>query len=94
MDVTETTRGLCANVIIKLPRGLHARPSARVAKVARSFDADVYIISEFGEVDAKSMLDILSLTIKHNDQVQLLARGPQARDALVQISAILSMSGE
>ena len=50
-------RGVAREVSIKLPRGLHSRPSARLAQLAQNFEAAISIISENGEADAKSMLD-------------------------------------
>ena len=85
---------LTSHITIRLPRGLHARPSARVAQLARTFDADIQIISDNGEVDAKSMLDILSLALKHNDHITLLARGPQAKEALDRLGALLTAYGD
>lgn len=94
MKIIETHRGLAVDLAIKLPLGVHARPSARLSQTARSYDADILIISEDGEVDAKSMLDILSLALKHNEQVRLLARGPEAREALAALHDMLTASGD
>lgn len=94
MNIIETSRGFAVDLAIKLALGVHARPSARLAQAARSYDADILIISDDGEVDAKSMLDILSLALKHNEQVRLLARGAEAREALARLYDMLTASGE
>lgn len=94
MEFIESERGVAVDVVIMLPHGLHSRPSARVAQAAREFDADIQMISEDSEVDAKSMLDILSLALKHNDHVRLLAKGPQAREALTAICGMLAGNGD
>ncbi len=94
MDFIETERGLAVDLVITLPHGLHSRPSAKVAQLARDYDADVELISEEGEVDAKSMLDILSLALKNHARLRLRARGSQAREALTAIAGVLSENGE
>lgn len=93
MDFIETDSGQAVDVIIQLPHGLHSRPSARLAQTARNYDADIHLVSDEGEVDAKSMLDILSLALGHNAKARILASGPQAREALTAIAAMLTDSG-
>jgi len=94
MEFIETERGLAADLTIKLSHGLHSRPSAKIAQTARGYDANVQLISEDGEVDAKSMLDVLSLALKRNARVRLLANGSQAKEALTAIASLLSAGGE
>lgn len=89
-----TDRGMARKMTIRLPRGLHSRPSARLAQLAQNFAADISLISENGEADAKSMLDILSLAIPANAQVAVRAKGPDATQALDEISAFLEKDHE
>lgn len=85
MDIKETPRGLSLELIMRLPNSLHARPSARLARLARGFNADVWLVGNGCEVNAKSMLDILSLAPQPNDRLTFLAKGPDAREALTAI---------
>lgn len=89
-----TERGLLLDAKVRLPHGLHSRPSARLAQLAREYDATVNLISANGEVDAKSTLDLLSLALQPNDHVKILSSGPQAREALLAIARLLSDPGE
>ncbi len=75
-------------------RGLHSRPSARLAQLAQNFEAAISIISENGEADAKSMLDVLSLAIPVNSVAIILAKGADADMAVEEISAFLSKARE
>ncbi|MBD5641145.1 MAG: HPr family phosphocarrier protein [Desulfovibrio sp.] len=93
-DPIQTGRGLLLDVTVRLPHGLHSRPSARLAQLAREYDASVLLISANAEVDAKSTLELLSLALQPNDHVKILASGPQAREALLAIAALLSDPGE
>lgn len=73
-------------VLLALPRGLHARPSAKLAQLARNFHADIILMGENGEVNAKSMLDILSLSAQHGDELFILANGSDAEPALTAVA--------
>lgn len=92
--IMKTPAGLALDLTITLPHGLHSRPSARAAQAARKYDADIWLIGEEGEVDAKSMLEILSLALKCNDKIRILARGPQAADAIRELYRLLTVAGE
>lgn len=85
MNITQTDRGLALDCMLDAPHALHARPAARIAQTAREFKANILIIADTGEADAKSMLDILSLAPQPNTKLRLLADGPDAREALLAI---------
>lgn len=89
-EIVETEKGLAAEAIIRLPHGLHSRPSARLAQKAREFESSIQLRAQEGEVDAKSMLDVLSLALQRNDPVRILAKGPDAREALLAIYSFLT----
>jgi PTS hybrid protein len=58
--------------------GLHARPAAEFVRLASTFDARITI----NEVDAKSLLRIMSLGLGRGTTVELTASGPDARKAI------------
>lgn len=89
-SIRETPRGLALNLILNLRGGLHSRPAARLAKAARRYSSHIRCISETGEADAKSMLDLLSLAPSANSQLILLANGEDARTALLDLGALLT----
>lgn len=93
-EIIETERGFALDVTIRLPNGLHSRPSARLAQAARQFDSNILLINQETEVDAKSMLDVLSLCLKRNDRVRVLAKGADAEKALLELQRILAGTGE
>lgn len=89
-EIITTDRGLALDATIRLPKGLHSRPSAKLAQIARQYDADIHLLASDGEVDAKSMLDVLSLALQTNDTVRILAKGPQALEAILEIGNFLT----
>lgn len=90
---TPTPGELAMDVTIRLPHGLHSRPSARLAQKAREFESTIRLATREKEVDAKSMLDLLSLALQQNDSARILASGIDAAAALQALSAILQETG-
>ncbi len=63
---------MCAlkkSVIIKNPLGLHARPAAQLAQTARAAYGPVFIYANNRQVDAKEVLEILSLACDVDSRV-------------------------
>jgi len=79
-------------IVVPLPHGIHARPAARIAEVARGFDAVVTLAKDGEPVGATSPIGLLSLIVAHNDRVTIAATGAQA-DAAVEAVAELILHG-
>jgi phosphotransferase system HPr (HPr) family protein len=62
--------------------GLHARPAAMFVQTANTFKSEIKVDKEGKEVDAKSILGILSLAVECNDEVTIKANGEDAEDAI------------
>lgn len=62
--------------------GLHARPAAEFAEAAARFTGDVRVRKSDREVDAKSVLLLLTLDVRFGDRIVLSADGPDAERAL------------
>ncbi len=69
-------------VVVVNQLGLHARPAARLAQEAQNFEAEITVISEDQEIDAKSILDILTLAAAQGSTLELRAEGSDAEAAL------------
>ncbi len=74
--------GLLRHVCVLDESGLHARPAARLAQEAQKFGADIRLVAGGQEVDAKSILDILTLAVGAGTRVALRATGEDAAAAL------------
>ena len=73
--------------------GLHARPAAKVARLARSANASVTLTKDGRTVDAASLLGILSLNAHYNELVVLSVDGPDAAEVMDQLVFAIA-SGE
>lgn len=73
---------LSRQVVVANEHGLHARPAGKLAQQAMAFKADILIVNNGQEVDAKSILDVLTLAAAPGDVLELRASGDDADEAL------------
>ena len=64
------------------PAGLHARPAAKLVRVASRFQSRIVLRSGERTVDVKSLIALLGLTVRPLAEITLTADGPDADDAL------------
>jgi phosphoenolpyruvate-protein phosphotransferase len=69
-------------VVITLRQGLHARPAALLARRAKSFGAQISLAAHGRIADARSVVAIMALGVRHGDEVILRAGGHEAAQAL------------
>jgi phosphocarrier protein len=62
--------------------GLHARPAGIIAQTAQQFQAEIMIIANDRQADAKSILDILCLAIPYKAMITIKIRGNDASEAM------------
>ncbi|TXR52024.1 phosphoenolpyruvate--protein phosphotransferase [Reinekea thalattae] len=74
---------------LSLQSGLHARPAAALVNIAREFNAEIYLNCKGNEGNAKSVINVLQLDAQLNDQIKILARGEDAKNAIEQLSAAI-----
>ncbi|MHA2875039.1 fused PTS fructose transporter subunit IIA/HPr protein [Vibrio campbellii] len=83
---------------IKNAHGLHARPGAMLVAEAKKFESTIRVANLDGDgkaVNAKSLMKVIALGVKHGHQLQFSAEGPDAAQALESIGkAIASGLGE
>ncbi|HHF0487689.1 MULTISPECIES: fused PTS fructose transporter subunit IIA/HPr protein [unclassified Vibrio] len=83
---------------IKNSHGLHARPGAMLVAEAKKFESTIRVANLDGDgktVNAKSLMKVIALGVKHGHQLQFTAEGPDAPKALESIgNAIASGLGE
>lgn len=70
-------------------RGLHARASAKLVKLASGFDADLHIGKDGQSVDARSIMGLLMLGAGIGSDVVIQAEGPEAQAALDAVVALI-----
>src|SRR5262249_49566172 len=86
--VTAEGREVRRKVVVTLPHGLHARPAARIAALAKAFASDIFIACGQKRANATSPASIMGLGLTHGAELTLTARGENADEA---ISAIVRL---
>lgn len=70
------------NVMVNLPDGLHVRPLGLIARVARQYPCDVRIYKSEMGVDAKNVMEALTLNAPHGTSLVVEANGEGADEVV------------
>lgn len=82
-------------IIIPNPAGLHARPSAVLANLAKKYQSKIRLKRGDQDANVKSVVALMGLEVNHGDRVVLIAQGSDAAAAIAELSdAIRSGLGE
>jgi len=76
-------------IVIPNATGLHARPAAVLANLAKKFKADLRLQKGDRAANAKSVVAIMGLEIGYGDKVTLIARGDDADAAVETLTPLL-----
>lgn len=71
------------------PSGLHARPATVFAEAATGLDATVTVRKGDREVNAASVLSVLTLDCHQGDQITICAEGEGAEEAVDHLVALV-----
>ncbi|MDR3411478.1 MAG: phosphoenolpyruvate--protein phosphotransferase [Formivibrio sp.] len=77
-------------VIVRNTVGLHARPAAALVNAAKIYASEIRLRRGTRDVNAKSLVSIMSLGVRHGDAVQLIACGPDAIEAVQALVALIA----
>ncbi|MDR1744956.1 MAG: HPr family phosphocarrier protein [Planctomycetota bacterium] len=82
-------------VTVRHKYGIHARPAAKIVGLCNGFVSDIQIIKA-GEAPAngKNILDIMMLAAATGTELELCASGPDADQAIEQLSAMMESDFE
>lgn len=84
-DNTPSESIISEAVTIPNSTGLHARPAAVLAALAKKFDATIKLLKGDASANAKSVVGIMGLNIAYQDKVQISASGADAKEAIAAI---------
>jgi phosphocarrier protein len=78
-------------VLIQNRTGLHARPASEFVNLAKTFKSDITIknIDEDEEVDAKSIMMLLTLALGQGDEAEISATGEDETQAVDALTALI-----
>ena len=76
-------------VILNNEVGLHARPAALFVQTASKFISDIYIELKGTKVDGKSIIGVMSLGAFHGEEITLMAKGEDAKEAIEELTKLI-----
>ena len=71
--------------------GLHARPAAQFVQKASSFGSEINIIFEGKEVNAKSIMGVMSLGVTRDNEILIKADGEDESEALEELADFIEV---
>lgn len=75
--------------VIKNKTGLHARPASLFVKKASSFKCDVKILKDQKEINAKSVIGVLSLGAGKGSEITIKVDGENEENAIKELVGML-----
>jgi phosphocarrier protein FPr/phosphocarrier protein len=76
-------------VIVPLAHGIHARPAARLADLAKAHSADMWVVLGDKRAKLRSPVALMSLGIGKNTEILLVAQGTGAQAAIDAVAALI-----
>lgn len=80
-----------AHLLLKLSlaNGIHARPAARIAALAREYAGQVQLRANGREANAASTGSLLALAAIYGDEIEIRAIGPDPRPVVLKLAALI-----
>jgi phosphocarrier protein HPr len=78
------------NVTIINKLGLHARASAKLTKLAGSFDCDVFMSRNGRRINAKSIMGVMMLAAGMGTEIEIETNGADEERALQALVALIN----
>ena len=70
--------------------GIHARPASLIVQKASEFDSEVSIIKDNKEINAKSIMGIMSLGISQSTKIKLKAEGSDEEEVINELEDLIT----
>ena len=70
--------------------GLHARPAARIVRLANSFASEIELAKDGLVVNGKSIMGVMMLAAEFGSSITIRANGPDAEQAAVALAELVA----
>lgn len=70
--------------------GLHARPAARMVRLASQFSSDIEIAKDGVGVNGKSIMGVMMLAAEFGSSITIRADGPDAEQAVEALAQLVA----
>lgn len=80
-----------ATILMTHPVGLHARPSVKFTKLAKTFASriEIAVAPEGPWIDAKSIVKVMAAKVPRNAKLEVRAAGPDAEAAVTALAGLV-----
>ncbi len=75
-------------ITVKNRAGIHARPAAMIVQTAGQFDSRIYFKKDNEEINAKSIMGVITLGAAYNTEIIISADGDDEQDAVEAITRL------
>ena len=76
-------------MVVQLAGGLEARPIAVLVQVASQFESSIYLEADEKRVNAKSIMGMMTLSVRSGDEVVVITEGNDEAEAAKEIETYL-----
>jgi PTS system, glucose subfamily, IIA component len=77
-------------ILVANKTGLHVRPAAVLASVAKSFKSEIKVKKGESSANARSVTSLMALEVLGGDKLILVAKGPDAKEAVEKLSNLIT----
>lgn len=77
-------------VVLENEEGMHARPAGVFVKTANQFSSTVEINFNGTKKNGKSVINLMSLGLKHKDEFLLMVNGPDESQAVQTLTTLIA----
>ncbi len=81
------------SVTIQIPKAMESRPMALLVQTASRYRSSIYLKSGRFNVNAKSIMGIMTLKLTQGEEVQVTADGADEQEAMRHMEEYLSCEG-
>jgi len=78
-----------AKLVITNEVGLHARPATLFVRTSNQFESEIHVKYGTKEANAKSILQVLSLGVEKDGEIDLIIDGPDEAQAISELSSLV-----
>jgi len=86
------TEVISRQFVIANELGLHLRPAGLLVKTANNYASSITVEKDGMQADGKSIIEITALHAAHNSIITIKACGPDARQAIAALAALITSS--
>ncbi|PIE04283.1 MAG: phosphocarrier protein HPr [Spirochaetales bacterium] len=74
--------------------GIHARPASMIVQTAELYDSSIWFEKDNARINAKSIMNVLTLEAVYKTELVIGAEGPDEEEAVAELTALFESKFE